>query len=52
MEIESVLVEEQLHEVGYMSPTLPKEIFTGKNDNKQGSNTKRRQTEILKNSKP
>ena len=33
---------EELHEIGYMPSTLPKEIFTEENDNKQGSNTKKK----------
>ena len=50
-EIVSVAVEEELHGVGYMPPTLQKEIFT-EDDNKQGGDTKKSYAEILKNSKP
>ena len=33
-EIVSAAVEEQVHEIGYMPSTLPKEIFTEENDNR------------------
>ena len=51
-EIVSVAVEEELHEVGYKALTLPKEIFTEENDNRQGGKTKKCNAEILKNAKP
>ena len=51
-EIASAAVQEELHEIGYMPSTLPKEIFTEENDNRQGSNTKKSYAEILKNAKP
>ena len=50
--IVSAAVEEELHEIGYMPSTLPKEIFTEENDNRQGSNTKKSYAEILENAKP
>ena len=48
----SVAAEEELHEGGYKLLTLPKEIFTEENDNRQGGNTKKCNAEILKNAKP
>ena len=40
------LAKEELYEAGYMPSTLPKEIFTEENDNKQGTNTKKSKTEF------
>ena len=45
-------MKEKSHEVDYMPLTLPKEMFTGENDNKQGGNTTKCNAEILKNVKP
>ena len=47
-EIVSVAAKEELHEAGYMPSTLPKEIFTEENDNKQGTNNKKSKTEFWK----
>lgn len=42
MEKKKIAVEKELHEVGQMLTTLPKEIFTIAKDNKHGGNTQKK----------